>query len=106
MTDQTVGIIYAIKRSGKVWDQAVKEYMASYSGSPIEVYTETELNRILKLAFVDYIETCDKPHIEIYSLLTLIESNGTHSLGYYLANVLGLVQVKDNGKFVNGFKDI
>ena len=104
MTDKTLGIIYAIKRSGKVWNQAVAEWMADYSGSPVEEYTETVINKILKEAFVDYISTCDKPDVELYEFLCLIESQGMHSLGYYIANILGMTQVKDCDKFVNDFR--
>lgn len=105
MTDTTLGIIYAMKRSSENWDKAVAEYMANYSGSPIEDYSETVLNRIMKNAFVDYVETCDKPHIVIYELLHSLDTNGWYSLGHHLANILILEQVKDGDRFVNGFRD-
>ena len=105
MTDHTINIIKSIKRSGKVWSQAVAEYMSEYSGSPVEEYTETELNRILKEAFLDYLTTCDSPSMEIRGLLDLMENNGLHSIGYHIANVLGMVEVKDGDKYVNGFRN-
>ena len=105
MTDKTLGIIYAIKRSNKVWNQAVAEWMSDYSGSPVVAYTETVINKILKEAFVDYISTCDKPNVELYSFLCLIEGQGMHSLRYYIANILGMAQVKDGDIFVNGFRE-
>ena len=40
MTDYTLNLIYAIKQSGKSWNQAVSEYMSAYSGSPIGRYDE------------------------------------------------------------------
>ena len=105
MKDVTNGLIYAIKRSGKPWNQAVAKYMSNYSGSPIEEYTETVINLILKQAFVDYIETCDDPEREVSDLLDFIQCDGSHSLGYYLAMVLGNTQVRDGDRFVNGFSE-
>ena len=104
MTDKTLGIIYAIKRSGKAWNQAVAEWMADYSGSPVEAYTEIILNKILKEAFIDYVSTCDRPDIEIYELLSCIDKNGSYSLGHCIAIVLELARVKNGDEFVNGFR--
>jgi hypothetical protein len=106
MTDKTIGIIYAIKRSGKIWNQAVAEWMSNYSGSPVEKYTETLLNKILKEAFIDYMSTCDKPGMEVSDFLDLIENNGSYSLGHHIANKLGMTQVKEGNKFVNGFREL
>lgn len=104
MTDKTLGIIYAIKRSGKVWNQAVADWMSDYSGSPVEEYTETVINKILKEAFADYISTCDHPDREVYDLLDYISNNGSYSLGHCISIVFELAQVKSKDKFVNGFR--
>ncbi len=104
MTDKTLGIIYAIKRSEKEWNHAVADWMADYSGSPVEEYTETQINKILKEAFVDYISTCNRPDREVYDLLDYIDNNGSYSLGHCIAIVFELAQVKDGNKFVNGFR--
>ncbi len=104
VTDKTIGIIYAIKRSGKVWNQAVAEWMADYSGSSVEEYTETALNNIMKEAFGDYISSCDNPEREVRDLLDMIGRNGSYSIGHHLANVLAITQVKEGERFVNGFR--
>ena len=106
MTDHTISIIKAIKLSGKVWNQAVAEYMSKYSGSLVDEYTETELNRILKEAFLDYLTTCDNPSMEVRDLLDFMDNNGSRSLGHHIANVLGLTQVRDGDKYVNGFREL
>lgn len=105
MNDKTLGIIYAIKRSGKQWNEAVSEYMSDYSGCPKEEYSEWELNRIMRIAFIDYLETCDKPYAEVRELLEMMDRYSGYSMGHYLANVLGMTKVKEKEKFVNGFRD-
>lgn len=106
MTDQTIGIIGAIKQSGLVWNRAVAEYMSETTGTPAESYTETDLNQILKSALVDYISTCDRPGDEVRDLLDMMESSGSHSIGYHIANLLGIAQVREGGEYVNGFRDL
>ena len=105
MTDHTLNIIYAIKKSGKSWDQAVSEYMSAYSGSPIERYDEYNLNHILREAYCDYISTCDNPAMEARKLLEMMDNYPMYSRAHHLANCMGLAQVKDKGKFVNGFRE-
>lgn len=106
MTDLTLNIIKSIKCSGKVWNRAVAEYMSEYSGCPVEDYTETSLNHILKEAFIDYVSTCDNPEEPVRELFDFIENNGARSLGHHIANVLGLTQVRKNDKYINGFRDL
>lgn len=107
MTDLTIGIIKAIKQSGKVWNRAVAEYMSEHTGTPIEDYTEHYLNTILKEAFLDYIATCDNPVLEVEILIDLMTSYGAGSLGCHLANILGMAQVRDkNGNYINGFREL
>jgi len=99
MTDRTLGIIKAIKQSGKVWNRAVAEYMSELTGSPIEEYTETCVNQILQSAFLDYIGTCDHPAWEVQILFDLLERHGTASLGHHLAHILGIAQVRDHNGY-------
>ena len=105
MTDHTLNLIYAIKQSGKSWNQAVSEYMSAYSGSPIERYDEYSLNHILREAYCDYISTCDNPAMEARKLLEMMDNYPMYSRAHHLANCMGLAQVKDKGKFVNGFRE-
>lgn len=105
MTDHTLNLIYAIKKSGKSWNQAVSEYMSAYSGSPIERYDEYSLNHILREAYCDYISTCDNPAMEARKLLEMMDNYPMYSRAHHLANCMGLAQVKDKGKFVNGFRE-
>lgn len=107
MTDRTLGIIKAIKQRGKVWNRAVAEYISERTGTPIEDYTEYDLNIILKEAFLDYIATCDNPAFEVETLINLMTSFGDSSLGCHLANILGMTQVRDkDDNYVNGFRKI
>jgi len=105
MTDHTLNLIYAIKQSGKSWNQAVSEYMSAYSGSSIEEYDEYSLNHILRAAYCDYISTCDNPAMEVYNLLEMMDSYPMYSRAHHLANCMGMAQVKDKGKFINGFRE-
>ena len=105
MTNHTLNLIYAIKQSDKLWNQAVSEYMSTYSGSPIENYNEYILNHILREAYCDYISTCDNPAVEARKLLEMMDSYPMYSRAHHLANCMGLAQVKDKGRFVNGFRE-
>lgn len=104
MTDKTLGIIYAMKRSEKSWDRAVIDWMADYSGSDPDFYTESVINTVLQEAFVDYVSTCDHPEWVVHDLLDCIKRNGAYSLGHSIAVILAGVRVKDGKKFINGFR--
>ena len=106
MSDQTLGIIYAIKQRGESPLKAVAEYMSEYSGSPKDEYNEEYLYVILKNAYIDYMSTCDSPSSEVARFLELLEKNYGHSMAFTLVITMGLTRVKNtDGKFVNGFRE-
>ena len=105
MEKMTLGIIHALKNSELDWYPTLVNYMTEYSGSPASSYDEHRLNTILKLAYVDFIKTCDRPDLRVSDLLTFIKNDGSRSLGLILSMCLSLAQVydEDTGEYVNGF---
>ena len=106
MEKHTMDIIRFIKNVDRPCFYLLREYLASENGSNEDAYTESELNTILKNAYVDYISTCDNPSNEIRRLLDYINSSGCHSLAWYIVMSLDMVRVRDdNGNYINGFDE-
>lgn len=107
MSDRTLNIIHAIKQYSFMWDNAIKYYMSNLTGQDIEDYSESDLYKILKEAFLDYLKTCDNPSYAVRLLLEANERDGSSSIASKIASVLIIQQVKDkNGNFVNGFREL
>lgn len=104
MTDRTLGIIYALKKSKKPWFLTVAKYMSRETGIPIYEYDEPTLNSIMKNVFVSYVKTCDRPETVVSDLLYNL-GNKESSIGSIIANVLINQPVKDSfGNYLNGFR--
>ncbi len=107
MSDQTLGLIYAIKHNDFRWDLAVKYYMSDITGCDFKVYSETDLYQILKEALLDYLKVCNNPSNVVRLLLEKNEHDGNSSMAHKIAVVLMMQQVKDKeGNFINGFRKI
>ena len=109
MEEKTRKLIYAIKEGQRVdYDATVKKFMSLYTGNPIERYTETQLNLIAKLAFIDFLETADNPSSIVLEFLNELESKTIDEITSFdirqsIFNVLNYVRVYYDGKYVNGF---
>lgn len=87
---------------GKSQQEAIISYLSEVHKMPIEFYTETELTRILKEVFYDFLDSCDKPSYylkEIDRFIIHASYNGA------IIDVLALIDVYDTGedKWINGF---
>lgn len=82
--------------------ERVKVYLSVACGTPIEHYTEYVMNSIMFDTMCDYLRTCDNAGEFIRSLKEIKDvTAGTE--GERIAAALELVQVKQNGKYINGF---
>lgn len=109
MEDRTRKLIYAIKEGqSNDYDTTVKNFMSLYTGNPVEHYTETQLNLIAKMVFIDFLETADNPSSIVLEFLNELESKTideitSGDIRQCIFNVLNYVKVYYDGKYVNGF---
>lgn len=108
MTNETLGIIYAIKQAPMASDRAVAYFMGELTGNRPEQYTRYTINSIIRNAATDYIETCDNPAREFKrllndTLLTFRERIESEMIFTFLS----MIQVCDETthEYINGFKD-
>ena len=112
MTDRSLEIIYAMKKSTKPWEEAITKLRAKETGDPGHIATQFELYEVIKEVFTDYISTCDHPENVVRDLLRHVESNGSCGMVHHMAMVLRLQRVKDrdmstgNYYYINGFRDL
>lgn len=106
MSDLTLGLIYEIKQSSE-WRDAVIRFMMKYSGSPRSSYTDLVIYRIMKTAFLDYLNTADKPAITVDDYLMSTERFPMLSADYHMAVALINTRVRDDfGNYINGFRPL
>jgi len=112
MTDRSLEIIYAMKKSAKSWEEVITKFRAKETGISGNTATQLELYGIIKGVFTDYISTCDHPENVMRDLLHFVENNGSLGMAHHMATVLRLQQVRDrdmrtgNFYYVNGFRDL
>ena len=104
MTKRTFSIIMACKNAehGDAVD-AAREYMAKECNCPIETYTQFVMSNIMESAMYDYIDTCDKPSTFLRFFHEWGSFYSNVSLGAKIAIAFQNVQVKRDGKCINGF---
>ena len=66
MNDLTLGLIYAVKHSGKSAKESIIDFLSEYTGTPKQYYSDNELVRIVRDSFVDYLKTADNPAFEVW----------------------------------------
>lgn len=109
MTDETIGLIAVIKGWGYP-DLNTDERVAQYLRDARETkyrFTHYDVEREMKKAVVDYFSTCDNPMREIRRYffdrsLLQIENPEWNVLRSFLEGI----QVRKDGKFINGFRKI
>lgn len=127
MEKLTLGIIYAIKHinNNKSSKESIVDFLSEYTGTPKEYYTERELVGIIRNAFVDYLRTAENPAFDVWQYFDAkrqaenfkdvfpkqhekykerddcfdIDTEG-------ILSALRLSKVKENGKYVNGFREL
>lgn len=103
MEDMTRDFIYAMKLRNKPREEALIGFMCEKTLSPRSSYPPSIVERVARRMFVDYISTCDNPAYEIDCLLEMMD-HITDKADALIAT-LELVQVRKDGKYVNGFSD-
>lgn len=107
MTERTRNIIFACK--GKFYPEIanpidrVKTYMSEECACPIEEYTDDVIESILFEAIYDYIDVCDRPSIFIRQIRECV--NKDLNLLERICVAFYMIQVRKNGKCINGFKE-
>lgn len=104
MKQSTYNIIMACKRC-EYYDftQGIKEYLSQHTNTPIQYYSQGEMNKIMISAMYDYIDTCDRPSSFLHTLREVHDAH-TLSIGERIARAFYLVRVcEKDGNFVNGF---
>lgn len=103
MDNMTRDFIYAMKLRDKPREEALIDFMCEQTLSPRSSYPPSIVERVARRMFVDYISTCDNPAYEVDCLLEMMD-HITDKADALIAT-LELVQVRNDGKYVNGFSD-
>ena len=103
MDDMTRDFIYAMKLRDKPREEALIDFMCEKTLSPRASYPPSIVERVARRMFVDYISTCDNPAYEVDCLLEMMDHIADKADA--LIATLELVQVREDGKYVNGFSD-
>lgn len=116
MTDVTLGLIYALKHRDKSYDEAVIDFYSKLSGTDPKYYGKETLVNIAIDAIRDYISTADNPSFVLYELfeymhfdckrLYKIEKDFDDRVREAIWATLEMTRVRDNGGYVNGFRDL
>lgn len=124
MEDMTLGVIYAIKKGEKSSKENVIDFMSKWSGADPKHYTDGQVKKILQMTFIDYLKTADNPSFEVWQFF-----NAKQNIQIYrevcpkqakelaektkaldddseaIIVTLRAARVKENEKYVNGFRD-
>ena len=124
MDNLTLGIIYSIKHSEKTAKESIVNFLSEYTGTPQEYYSNGELVRIIRNAFVDYLKTADNPAFDVWQYFDekrrkenfrdiypdqykqYAENNKEFDIDTEgIISAFRHAHVKENGNYVNGFRD-
>ena len=111
MNKKTVGMIKFLKKSYDQYNtlrEAAIAYMSQYSGCPEEIYTSYVIEQNIFEIFCDFMDAIDKPStclrfISSEAASCRFSGNGFNIYDLIL-NYMFLVDVMENGQYVNGFK--
>ena len=116
MDNSTLGTIYALKQSGKPYDEAAIDFWSEYTGTPAKYYGERNLMMIAENVFTDYIKTADNPSYELwnffdcmrfdYKCLYKSEESFDKRVRNAIWSALASTRVRNNNGFVNGFREL
>lgn len=122
MTKETMQFIFALKHNSNIFadhNATLREiaihYMSELTLCPKEAYTEARLFGIAKDRFLDFLSTADHPERIVRRFFEMKERDANYKevTGRdfentdtdYLLACLMLAQVKEDGKYINGFTD-
>lgn len=115
MEQKTVNMIKFLKHHGGEYPsyrEAAIAFMMDYSGCDRSVYTKNKIEGIIFEIFVDFMDACDKPSVQLRQMMDsyrldsyMLESNKRNVFDYMLtAMVLCMVRERNGDGYVNGFK--
>lgn len=124
MDDLTLGIIDAVKRGKKSGKESIIDFLSEYTGTPKEYYSDGELIRIIRNAFVDYLKTADNPAFEVWQYFDAKRQKENFKDVFpeqhkkyaerdncmdvdteAILSAFRLTCVQKDGKYVNGFRE-
>ena len=124
MTDLTLGLIYAVKHSGKSAKESIIDFLSEYTGTPKKYYSDSELVRIIRDSFVDYLKTADNPAFDVWQYFDIKQKQENFKDIYpeqqkkyakrdgnmdidteAIISAFRLARVQKDGKYVNGFRE-
>lgn len=124
MDNLTLGIIDAVKRGKKSGKESIIDFLSEYTGTPKEHYSDGELIRIIRNAFVDYLKTADNPAFDVWQYFdakrqkenfkdVFPEQHEKYSKRdncmdidtEAIISAFRLTCVQKDGKYVNGFRE-
>lgn len=124
MDDLTLGLIYTVKYSGKSAKESIIDFLSKYTETPKEYYSDGELIRIIRNAFVDYLKTVDNPAFEVWQYFDAKRQKENFKDVFpeqhkkyaerdncididteAIISAFRLTCVQKDGKYVNGFRD-
>lgn len=124
MDDLTLGIIDAVKRGKKSGKESIIDFLSKYTGTPKEYYSDGELIRIIRNAFVDYLKTADNPAFEVWQYFDAKRQKENFKDVFpeqhkkyaerdncmdidteAILSAFRLTRVQKDGRYVNGFRD-
>lgn len=124
MDDLTLGIINAVKRGEKSAKESIIDFLSKYTGTPKEYYSDGELIRIIRNAFVDYLKTADNPAFEVWQYFDTKRQKENFKDVFpeqhkkyaerdncmdidteAILSAFRLTRVQEDGKYVNGFRE-
>lgn len=124
MDDLTLGIIDAVKRGKKSGKESIIDFLSEYTGTPKKYYSDSELIRIIRNAFVDYLKTADNPAFEVWQYFDAKRQQENFKDVFpeqhkkyaerdncmdidteAILSAFRLTRVQKDGKYVNGFRE-
>lgn len=116
MNNTTLGLIYALKQENSSFDDIVINFYSKLCDVDPKYYGKETLMDIATNAIRDYISTADNPSFVLFELfdcmhfdckhLYKIEKDFDDRVREAIWTTLALTAVKNNGKYVNGFRDL
>ena len=116
MDNTTLGMIYALKHAKEGYDQAIIDFWSKYTETPKEHYTKEHLMNFAVQAIRDYITPADNPSFVLWELFEHMHFDCKHIIkidkGFddrvrdAIWVTLAMTQVRKDGEYVNGFRDL
>lgn len=106
MDNLTLNLIYALKQrrfeKGTLIEEAIA-FLSEYTITPPQYYTDSEMERISQMVFVEYLRTARNPAFEVERFFEIQNRHRNTTLA--ILECLRNTQVRDEHGFINGFRE-